>query len=122
HNHCKGAYGKDRRSHPLPRQPARRDRQRGALPHARRGRGPIDERSHAGLLRLITDHPRAGIEGWALARLEGCQRKISGNTLHAAVLGANDGLVSNLSLIMEVAGAELSAQSILTTGLAGLLA
>jgi VIT1/CCC1 family predicted Fe2+/Mn2+ transporter len=37
-------------------------------------------------------------------------------------LGANDGLVSNLSLVMGVAGAELSESAILITGLAGLLA
>ncbi|MGA7615680.1 MAG: VIT1/CCC1 transporter family protein, partial [Thermoanaerobaculia bacterium] len=40
----------------------------------------------------------------------------------AAVLGANDGLVSNLSLVMGVAGAAMAARSILITGLAGLLA
>jgi vacuolar iron transporter family protein len=42
--------------------------------------------------------------------------------LRAAVLGANDGLLSNFSLVMGVAGAALSSQSILITGLAGLLA
>lgn len=46
----------------------------------------------------------------------------SGNALRAAVLGANDGLVSNLSLVMGVAGASLSSNTILVTGLAGLLA
>jgi VIT1/CCC1 family predicted Fe2+/Mn2+ transporter len=38
------------------------------------------------------------------------------------VLGANDGLVSNLSLVMGVAGAELRSATILVTGVAGLLA
>jgi vacuolar iron transporter family protein len=38
------------------------------------------------------------------------------------VLGANDGLVSNLSLVMGVAGAAFSARTILVTGLAGLIA
>lgn len=42
--------------------------------------------------------------------------------LRAAVLGANDGLVSNLSLVMGVAGAALSGRGILVTGMAGLLA
>ena len=42
--------------------------------------------------------------------------------MRAAVLGANDGLVSNASLVMGVAGAQLAAQNILVTGLAGLLA
>ena len=47
---------------------------------------------------------------------------MSGNALRAAVLGANDGLVSNLSLVMGVAGAQLDDAAILITGLAGLLA
>ena len=42
--------------------------------------------------------------------------------MRAAVLGANDGLVSNLSLVMGVAGAELPSATILITGIAGLLA
>jgi hypothetical protein len=49
-------------------------------------------------------------------------RGIGGNALRASVLGANDGLVSNLSLVMGVAGAELAERTILITGLAGLLA
>lgn len=49
-------------------------------------------------------------------------RRIGGNALRAAVLGANDGLVSNLALVMGVAGADLSGQAILITGIAGLLA
>src|SRR5688500_841490 len=47
---------------------------------------------------------------------------IGGNALRASVLGANDGLVSNLSLIMGVAGAGLESRVILITGIAGLLA
>ena len=46
----------------------------------------------------------------------------AGNTLRASVLGANDGLLSNFSLIMGVAGAQLSRTSVLITGLSGLLA
>jgi vacuolar iron transporter family protein len=38
------------------------------------------------------------------------------------VLGANDGLLSNFSLVMGVAGAQLAGQAILITGMAGLLA
>jgi VIT1/CCC1 family predicted Fe2+/Mn2+ transporter len=38
------------------------------------------------------------------------------------VLGANDGLVSNLSLVMGVAGATVADRTILITGLAGLVA
>jgi VIT1/CCC1 family predicted Fe2+/Mn2+ transporter len=78
------------------------------------------ERSHARLLRLIAG--RTGMEGPALARIEGRHRAVGGNALRAAVLGANDGLVSNLSLVMGVAGAAVSERGILVTGLAGLLA
>jgi len=45
-----------------------------------------------------------------------------GNNLRAAVFGVNDGLVSNVSLILGVAGAGASGAVILTSGLAGLLA
>ena len=45
-----------------------------------------------------------------------------GGNLRAAVFGVNDGLVSNTSLIMGVAGAAASADFVLTSGVAGLLA
>jgi len=45
-----------------------------------------------------------------------------GGNLRAAVFGVNDGLVSNTSLIMGVAGAAADTNLILTTGVAGLLA
>jgi VIT1/CCC1 family predicted Fe2+/Mn2+ transporter len=80
-----------------------------------------DERSHDRLLAAIEGTGR-GAEGGLLARLEGRHGATSGNALRAAVLGANDGLVSNLSLVMGVAGAALSSSAILITGLAGLLA
>lgn len=83
---------------------------------------PADERSHARVLRSITGTGGRGLEGRTLARLEGRHRTFGGNALRAAVLGANDGLVSNLSLVMGVAGASLSATTILIAGLAGLLA
>ncbi len=60
--------------------------------------------------------------GWAIARLEGRHRTLQGNTLRAAVLGANDGLVSNLSLVMGVAGASFTRAAIVIAGIAGLLA
>jgi len=49
-------------------------------------------------------------------------RGVGGNNLRAAVFGVNDGLVSNASLIMGVAGAGADSQLVLTTGIAGLLA
>ena len=45
-----------------------------------------------------------------------------GGNLRAAVFGVNDGLVSNTSLIMGVAGAAAGADIVLTSGMAGLLA
>ncbi len=82
-----------------------------------------EERSH---MQLLTEITRAasghGIEGGDLARLEGRHRLSGGNALRAAVLGANDGLVSNLSLVMGVAGAHASGHGILVAGWAGLSA
>ena len=49
-------------------------------------------------------------------------RNQSGNTLRAAVLGANDGLVSNVSLVMGMAGAATGDRAVLLAGLAGLVA
>jgi VIT1/CCC1 family predicted Fe2+/Mn2+ transporter len=45
-----------------------------------------------------------------------------GGNLRAAVFGINDGLVSNMSLILGVAGASSNAGFILLSGIAGLLA
>lgn len=80
------------------------------------------EKSHAFLITQITRTVRGGIEGGVLAQLEGRHRNTGGNALRAAVLGANDGLVSNLSLVMGVAGATLDGRTVLITGLAGMLA
>ena len=93
----------------------------GDQPEAREARMDTDERSHARLFRAIGEQS-TGLSGGSVARLEGRHRSGGGNALRAAVLGANDGLVSNASLVMGVAGAELAGQSILITGLAGLLA
>ena len=89
-------------------------------PESRGTAMPAEERSHARLLQSLSGG--AGVDGAALARLEGRHRAASGNALRAAVLGANDGLLSNFSLVMGVAGAQVSADTILVTGLAGLLA
>src|ERR1019366_7426503 len=83
---------------------------------------PMDERSHARILQAMLDTVPQGMEGSSLARLEGRHRVIGGNALRAAVLGANDGLLSNLSLVMGVAGAALSNRSVLVTGIAGMVA
>jgi vacuolar iron transporter family protein len=49
------------------------------------------------------------------------RRRLSG-TFRAAVFGANDGLVSNLALILGIAASGVSNRTVLLTGLAGLLA
>lgn len=81
-----------------------------------------DEHSHGRLIKAIAQTSRTGVEGGVLARVEGRHRSMGGNALRAAVLGVNDGLVSNLSLIMGVAGAALNEEAILVIGFAGLLA
>lgn len=80
------------------------------------------EQFHGILLNNISRTVRGGMEGNVLAQLEGRHRGAGGNALRAAVLGANDGLVSNLSLVMGVAGATLDERTVLITGLAGMLA
>ncbi|HLI21431.1 MAG TPA: VIT1/CCC1 transporter family protein [Stellaceae bacterium] len=90
-------------------------------PEARAGGLPAMERSHSRILAAASRPIKGGLSGSALAQIEG-RHRTGGNALRAAVLGANDGLVSNLSLVMGVAGAEFSARTVLVTGLAGLLA
>jgi VIT1/CCC1 family predicted Fe2+/Mn2+ transporter len=82
---------------------------------------PQAERSHARVLRAISGSSSAGMAGDVLGRVEGRHRS-GGNALRAAVLGANDGLVSNLSLVAGVAGAVVDGKTLLITGLAGLVA
>jgi VIT1/CCC1 family predicted Fe2+/Mn2+ transporter len=90
-------------------------------PEAVKGGLPQAERSHARVIGAIAGAP-GGLAGGAIARLEGRHRAMSGNALRAAVLGANDGLVSNLSLVMGMTGAGAPDQVVLITGVAGLVA
>lgn len=64
-----------------------------------------DEKIHAEVVRGLAERGRAQISG----------------TFRAAVFGANDGLVSNLALLLGVAGSGVGTATILLTGLAGLL-
>jgi VIT1/CCC1 family predicted Fe2+/Mn2+ transporter len=70
----------------------------------------------------IASQSTGGLSGGSVAQLEGRHKAGGGNALRAAVLGANDGLVSILSLTMGVAGATNSRPDILIAGLAGVLA
>jgi vacuolar iron transporter family protein len=65
-----------------------------------------DERVHEEVVRGLAARGRARVSG----------------TFRAAVFGANDGLVSNLALVLGVSGGGVESSTILLTGLAGLLA
>jgi vacuolar iron transporter family protein len=88
------------------------------------GRMSADEHHHAAVVQTLAhggdpDMP----QGARIAAAESWHKGVSsGNDLRAAVLGANDGLVSNFCLIMGVAGAGTGNKAILLTGLAGLIA
>jgi VIT1/CCC1 family predicted Fe2+/Mn2+ transporter len=90
-------------------------------PEAVAGGLPSAERSHNRIVQALASSFPGGAAGSTLAQVEG-RHRAGGNALRAAVLGANDGLVSNLSLVMGVAGAEVSGKTILLTGIAGLIA
>ena len=89
-------------------------------PEARELGFDADERSHARLFAVLGKQGRG--DAALIPRIEGRHRAGGGNTLRAAVLGANDGLVSNLSLVMGVAGASPSSGVVLLAGLSGLMA
>ena len=58
----------------------------------------------------------------SLAQVGARHRSALGGGLRAAVFGVNDGLVSNVSLVLGVAGAGAASGYVLTAGVAGLLA
>jgi VIT1/CCC1 family predicted Fe2+/Mn2+ transporter len=65
-----------------------------------------DETIHAEVIRGLAERGRNRLSG----------------TFRAAVFGANDGLVSNLALVLGIAASGVPNRTILLTGLAGLLA
>jgi VIT1/CCC1 family predicted Fe2+/Mn2+ transporter len=65
-----------------------------------------DERIHEEVVRGLAARGRARVSG----------------TFRAAVFGANDGLVSNLALVLGVSGGGVPTRTVLLTGVAGLLA
>lgn len=65
-----------------------------------------DEHIHGEVIRSLAAESRAQMAG----------------SFRAAVFGANDGLISNLALILGVAAAGMDSALVLTTGFAGLLA
>ena len=83
-----------------------------------------EERGHAAVVQAVANSGGGSATvGADIARAEPWHRgAASGNDLRAAVLGANDGLVSNFCLVMGVAGASAANHTVLITGLAGLVA
>ena len=88
-----------------------------------KSKAPIsgNEDSHVKILRSILDN-ETRVSGSQMARFEKRHRSVGGNAIRAAVLGGNDGLVSNFSLVMGIAGATANQQGVLLAGVAGLLA
>jgi vacuolar iron transporter family protein len=82
-----------------------------------------EERGHAAVIQAVSANAgNGGTIGADIARAEPWHRGASGNNLRAAILGANDGLVSNFCLVMGIAGAGSGNKTVLLTGLAGLAA
>ena len=81
----------------------------------------ISDTAHVTIVKNILNN-HTEISGSNLARFEKRHRSVGGNALRAAVLGGNDGLVSNFSLVTGIAGATSGQSEVLLTGLAGLLA
>jgi VIT1/CCC1 family predicted Fe2+/Mn2+ transporter len=77
------------------------------------------ERGHAAVMRRVAAYGDAIDELDAMASAGGAD---VGNKLRAAVLGANDGLSSNFSLLMGVAGGGVPTSTIILTGIAGMVA
>ena len=80
-----------------------------------------NETNHVKILRSILDNEEK-VTGKQLSKFESRHRSVGGNAIRAAVLGGNDGLVSNFSLVMGIAGATSGNNGVLLAGLAGLLA
>jgi VIT1/CCC1 family predicted Fe2+/Mn2+ transporter len=78
----------------------------------------IDERIHA---RVVAGLSPGAVRSQIL-RGERWHRGDASGSLRAAVFGANDGLVSNLALVMGVAGSRADERFVLLAGVAGLLA
>jgi VIT1/CCC1 family predicted Fe2+/Mn2+ transporter len=95
-----------------------------AVIHAKKQSGAIitgSETNHVKILRSLLDN-ESKVTGANLAKFESKHRSVGGNALRAAVLGGNDGLVSNFSLVMGIAGATSGQSGVLLAGVAGLLA
>ena len=75
-----------------------------------------------GLSTYGPSRPAGHVMPSAVADVGLSHQQLGGGNLRAAVFGANDGLVSNSSLVLGMAGATGSADLVVTAGIAGLLA
>lgn len=80
------------------------------------------EHNHLNIIEAVNSNKALNVSGGLLSKFESRHKSVGGNALRAAVLGSSDGLLSNMSLVMGVAGAAVSNNTILLTGIAGLLA
>ncbi len=91
---------------------------------------PLLERVEAGERTRYDDEAAATptmvaeerIHAELVASLAPAWRSRASSSIRAAVFGVNDGLVSNLSLVMGMAGGNAGTQTVLLAGLAGLVA
>jgi hypothetical protein len=80
-----------------------------------------EEEEHQRILGGMSARPAPTVSE-RIVRRERWHRVAQGGTIRAAVLGMNDGLVSNLALVLGVAAAGTAHGTLLVTGFAGLLA
>lgn len=81
---------------------------------------PAQERAHRRAIQAMGSAGEGGPD--AILTSERWHRTSYGGSLRAAVFGMNDGLVSNFSLVMGVAGATSGTDFPLLAGIAGLIA
>ncbi|QEV99962.1 rubrerythrin family protein [Microbacterium caowuchunii] len=89
-----------------------------ALAQNAENRSPYDDDPHASAAMRADEKIHAEVVRGLAAR---GRRRLSGS-FRAAVFGANDGLVSNLALVMGVGATGVGSQFVLFSGIAGLLA
>ncbi|WP_029145036.1 VIT1/CCC1 transporter family protein [Microbacterium luticocti] len=89
-----------------------------ALAQNAEGRSPYDADPHATAAMAADEKVHQEVVRGLAAR---GRRRLSGG-FRAAVFGANDGLVSNLALVLGIGATGVSAQFVLFSGVAGLLA
>jgi vacuolar iron transporter family protein len=81
-----------------------------------------EERAHRQVLSGMTDHTPSSARALISSRERWHRGGGRAGSIRAAIFGMNDGLLSNLSLMLGVAGAGVGPHAVVVTGFAGLLA